>query len=785
MESTGRKLSKLAKENESSHKDSSEENNFIHHRESSELSIVNFYPLLSNIQIYNIIFPNKAKDGNNKIIVFNRSIQKILKSANVDENDIFSFILFYINEINLEAIGENKDLYNINYNNLMNIINFVHINYKNNDIKIHKSSLKKIIDLCGLIREEKIKYMNFQGIEETKGDNPVVKNNLNNSISSDYSEEKNENKIIRPKKIIKNKKNKNKKPIKIIKGDINELINQKDPYLNEELNGLNKNLITNNRYHTNNINYILDSDEEDYESNLLERSYNILRSKNENNLNKIRNIYNDTKEDTYLNTLDNTFRNENTLSMSINENNNLNQSIPNLKLKGKNIKIKKKKKSKKNQTNQSFYKISSNSSFTYLSSTASLKRLNTNETETETDLIYPYNGYTKLSTSLSIENPIKNEKQKEFLNKKYDDDYCFYPFILRKTPDLKNKVLYLLGSIPKLGVWDPMRAIKMDEEERNGEQFFTKYIEIYKREIPFEYKYFYYDNEKIKWCGKPFQNYITFPQFFEYLRSLKKSHISIMNINIRYLNKTDGINIWKNRRNKLIELILNKTADIFLFQEITRTQSDYIDKYLSSIYEFVGDYRDSSLASEKCSICVNKLKYTIIHSGQFWLSSTPYVPGSNDFGNFFPRICTWASFKQIDGITLLFMNVHLDHANKNAHLPCIKIILNEENKIENKYKDIKFVFIGGCFYCEENDEEIKYIKSMGYSEIKFENTYHGFTGNAKNHWDYMFWKEKKGEDIELKDVYVLKKEATIDKRKNFYVSDHFPVYAEFYHKNKK
>ena len=71
---------------------------------------------------------------------------------------------------------------------MLNIINYVHINYKNNDIKIHITSLKKIIDLCGLIREEKIKYMNFQGLEE-----------------------KNENKIIRPKKIIKNKKNKNKK----------------------------------------------------------------------------------------------------------------------------------------------------------------------------------------------------------------------------------------------------------------------------------------------------------------------------------------------------------------------------------------------------------------------------------------------------------------------------------------------------------------------------------------------------------------------------------------------
>ena len=141
MESPRRKLNKLFKENQLSNKDSSEENNFIHHRESSELSNVNIYPLLSNIQIYNIIFQNKAKDENNKMMVFNKTVQKILKLANIDENDIFSFILFYINEINLEAIGENKDLYNINYNNLMNIINYVHIIYKDSDIKIHKSSL--------------------------------------------------------------------------------------------------------------------------------------------------------------------------------------------------------------------------------------------------------------------------------------------------------------------------------------------------------------------------------------------------------------------------------------------------------------------------------------------------------------------------------------------------------------------------------------------------------------------------------------------------------------------
>ena len=752
-----------------------ENNNILQKKLNNKLSNTNFYPLLSNISIYNIVFQNLTNNANNKMVIFNKSIQKILKLADFEENDIFSFILFYHNEINLEAIGENKSLYNINYNHLMNIINYVHIRYKDEDIKILKSSLKKIIDLCGLIHNEKFKYMNFQGIEDKKEENSE-NNNINllrkHSSSSNNNEEN--NKIIRPKKIIKNRKNKDSQIMNNHKGKVNKLI------LNNELNDSNNDMLENNRYNKSNKNYLLDSDEEDYENKLLDRSYNILRSKKGNNIIKLNNIYNDTKDDTYFNTLD-TINNENTLSTSLNDYINTNTKIPKMKTKEKIKKIIKKKKKIKKFNTQTLFSISSTSSLSYLGSTTSIQKLN-KEVEGDSELIYPYNGYTQLTASFSIDT---QNKPKEALIHNTYEDYCFFPFILRTTPELEKKVVYLSGSIPKLGVWDPLRAVKMNLEERNGEKFFTKYIGIYKDEIPFEYKYFYYESEKIKWLGDPFQNYITFPQFFDYLRSIKKSHISIININIRYINNIDGINIWENRKNKLIELLLNKTADIFFFQEITKPQSKFINKYLSAIYEFVGEYRDSSKASEKCSICVNKLKYTIIHSGQFWLSSNPYIPGSNDFGNFFPRTCTWASFKQIDGISLLFMNLHLDHANKRAHLPCIKVVLDEEEKIEAKYKDIKFVFIGGCFYCEENDEEINYIKKRGFNEIKFENTYHGFSGKAKNHWDYMFWKEKNGADIELKDVYVLKKEATIDKDKNYYVSDHYPVYVEFQHKNKK
>ena len=203
-------------------KDSSEENEYILHKELEEIHKGDIYPLLSNILFYNIILQDKPNNENNKIIVYKKSIQKLLKLANIDESDIFSFILFYHNEINLEAMGENKDLYNINYNDLMGALNYFHINTENEDIKIHKSSLKKIIDLCGLIREEKCKYMNFFGIGENQENNMDYKAILNEKSSSSSDNDEEKNRIINSKRIIENKKK--PKTIDILRGKTNKAI---------------------------------------------------------------------------------------------------------------------------------------------------------------------------------------------------------------------------------------------------------------------------------------------------------------------------------------------------------------------------------------------------------------------------------------------------------------------------------------------------------------------------------------------------------------------------------
>ena len=360
---------------------------------------------------------------------------------------------------------------------------------------------------------------------------------------------------------------------------------------------------------------------------------------------------------------------------------------------------------------------------------------------------------------------------------------CCYAFIIRKLPEYENATIYLVGSIKQLGNWDIHYAIPMDEEIRNEQHFYTKYMDIKKNDFPFEYKYFYFRNNEPVWIGNNNdKNFIAHTQYFKLYHTIKKSSISVWDLNIRYLNDLDGLNIWDLRKEKFIQAILNSYADVLFFQEITRIQYEYIDEYLNSVYEFVGIYRDNTDKSEKCSISYNIFKYTLSDWGQFWLSSTPYEPGSNDFRNFFPRICTWAALKQINGDDFLFFNVHLDHANFDAHMSCINVVLQESEKIMEKFPNTKFAFLGGCFYCEEDDPVISKIKNYGYNEVLFENTFHDFTGDADHHWDYLFWKERNigiGKNIIFKNAYVPKEDATINKKLQQYISDHYPVYAEF------
>jgi hypothetical protein len=243
--------------------------------------------------------------------------------------------------------------------------------------------------------------------------------------------------------------------------------------------------------------------------------------------------------------------------------------------------------------------------------------------------IYPINLRMKNTKRTELgKKTVQNERKKEVSEKRKVtlrvksrsvkiDRQIYYPFILRKLPEYGDSAIYLCGSLPQLAEWDTSKAPQMDEEIRNGELFYTKYVPFKRNQFPFEYKYFYIKDGEINWVGLPYDNFMTHPQYYRLVHTLKKGSITVLDLNIRYLNEVDGLNIWDNRKKKLIDVLLNSYCDVFFFQEITKTQFMYIDKYLNSAYEFVGVYGDRTDASEKCSISYNIFKYTLTNWSNF------------------------------------------------------------------------------------------------------------------------------------------------------------------------
>ena len=377
-----------------------------------------------------------------------------------------------------------------------------------------------------------------------------------------------------------------------------------------------------------------------------------------------------------------------------------------------------------------------------------------------------------------------NDKSNNYENSNFNQIKVKFPFIYEPPEEDQNYDHFVTGNLDKIGNWDPNKALKLEKEIRNNKLFYMGSIEVETNDIPFEYKYFCIKNDKIDWKGIPFVNLYSGPkEIFNVILKDSNKRIGIFDLNIRYLNTVDGNNIWDNRKEKLINIMLKAAPDIIFFQEITRQQFDYIEHNMGALYESIGYYRDETEKSEKTCITFNKSKFVLNDWGQFWLSSTPDIKYSNDFNNFFPRMCTWASLKKLDSEDYIFFNIHLDHVNMDAHLPCMKVVIEESEKILKDNLKPKFMFIGGCFYCEENDPILDLLKNNGYKEIIFENTFHDFTGNADRHWDYMFYKDlniNDNKEIKLNKVNVLKNEAIIDKEKNMYVSDHYPINAEFF-----
>ena len=250
-------------------------------------------------------------------------------------------------------------------------------------------------------------------------------------------------------------------------------------------------------------------------------------------------------------------------------------------------------------------------------------------------------------------------------------------------------------------------------------------------------------------------------------------NMNIGTINIRYENNHDGENSWSNRRHLLAKFIKDRKFDFIGTQEGRKNQ----------ILELANDI-DLKLADEHRnwidermypSIFYHSAKYSLLKSGDIWLSETPNVAGSSSFKSTFPRLATWVKLQNKQSQFKIFVvNVHLDHVLEETRIKQTNVLISEIQKILSPSE--KLIILGDfndspqSFIYQEIIKNFNLKDPWKHLNVLEESSHHGFLG--KNiHGQRIDW-ILLDHHFECERIYLDKTHQD-----NIYLSDHFPVVA--------
>ena len=248
-----------------------------------------------------------------------------------------------------------------------------------------------------------------------------------------------------------------------------------------------------------------------------------------------------------------------------------------------------------------------------------------------------------------------------------------------------------------------------------------------------------------------------------------ETEITICSFNIRGSNMDTGVNAWSNRKKMVIREFGNYQYDIVCMQE---PLTDQIQDFLSiGIYEWLGVSGQGTPDSDVFTpIFYNKKKLNVLDYGTFWLSETPDVV-SRGWDGKFPRICTWAKFRDIENCRSFYVfNTHLDHVGEVAKLEGARLICR---KIKEMTAEEAVFSTGDMNSTPETPPIHTFLSEFSNSrEIATEKS--GPAGTAHSYGklyppsqiDYIF----------VNEYISVTKAITITKNSDpVYMSDHYPI----------
>lgn len=259
-----------------------------------------------------------------------------------------------------------------------------------------------------------------------------------------------------------------------------------------------------------------------------------------------------------------------------------------------------------------------------------------------------------------------------------------------------------------------------------------------------------------------------------------QAETNVLSYNIRLDLASDSVNRWDNRKERVVQTILDNEADIVGLQEVIHHQLVYIAESLPN-YDWMGVGRgDGMEKGEYSPIFYNKNKFTEVGSGYFWLSETPMEAGSKGWDAALPRIATWAKLQDNrTKRTVFVLNTHFDHMGQQARTESARLILEKINAYTKK--ELFPVIVTGDFNATPESDVIKSItdvrnpfhlidtRFISPKKLGVDWSFHNFGRlemNKRPLIDYVFVQNN---------VSVLEYEVIDDTGGNGYTSDHCPV----------
>jgi len=247
--------------------------------------------------------------------------------------------------------------------------------------------------------------------------------------------------------------------------------------------------------------------------------------------------------------------------------------------------------------------------------------------------------------------------------------------------------------------------------------------------------------------------------------------MKLVTFNIRLDWNRDGENNFCYRKDLIIKTIRSEMPDIICFQEVLPHVAVWLKESLKEYY-IVGCPRETGFKGEQTCIAFLPYRFNLMKFDSYWLSPTPYVPGSRyEIQSDCPRVCAEATFHQLETDKVFrVINTHLDHVGHQARLLGVEQII-KKMKEEPFFPDAPCIFVGDMNAEPDSEEMIYVTEHTGMVDLTMDIgiTYHGFMKDTPVKIDYIF------ADPRIRCCSASRWEV---REGNVFISDHYPVCAE-------